>query len=517
MARTKLRENYQDGELYHGQDVNAITKRVNELDDASVDISLVVDGKQDKLTAGDNVTIVNNVISARPQDLSDYATKEEVTTALTEVESAITELSESKQDVLTAGSNITIEDNVISASHPDLSGFATKEEVQTGLSGKQDTLTAGDNISISGNTISAQQPDLSPYALQNDVAEELAKKEDSSAHTQDMAAIQAELDTKTDSTAFTQFQNTVQSDITSLQNGKQDTLTPGSNITIVGNTISAQQPDLTPYALAEDVQTAITQVEGAKQDKLTAGDNITIENNVISASQPDLSPYALSADVQTALSGKQDTLTAGTNITINNGVISASQPDLSSYATKTYVTQQTSLKQNIVDAQVSIETLEEDLNAFTESGNYRILVDMGTSKAPATLMVISDETNGIVLQRFQMLADGETYMVRSYSDRLGTWSTVVQGMVGSINDNASGTAKDLQSYSISKVDQLISGKQNTLSAGTGVSIQNDVISLTGAGGAMIDDTATASTTVWSSEKTQNLIEAAHIEFINLVD
>ena len=91
------------------------------------------------------------------------------------------------------------------------------------------------------------------------------------------------------------------------------------------------KPDMSQYATQTDL--------AGKQDTLTAGSNITIVNDVISATaepqvnadwdatsgvseilnKPDLSQYA----TQTDLSGKQDVLTAGANITIVNDVISA--------------------------------------------------------------------------------------------------------------------------------------------------------------------------------------------------
>lgn len=97
--------------------------------------------KQDKLTAGANITIdSNNMISA-----TGLATQVEL---------------ESKQDKLTAGDNITIgSNNIISASQPtktsDLtndSGFITNEYHDAT---KQDKLTAGTNITIENNVISA--------------------------------------------------------------------------------------------------------------------------------------------------------------------------------------------------------------------------------------------------------------------------------------------------------------------------------------------------------------------------
>ena len=94
-------------------------------------------------------------------DLSDYITETDLQSALS-----------SKQDVLTAGSNISIQNNVISATDTtytagpgvninndiisvDTSVVATQSDLTSGLADKQDTLTAGQNITINNNVISA--------------------------------------------------------------------------------------------------------------------------------------------------------------------------------------------------------------------------------------------------------------------------------------------------------------------------------------------------------------------------
>ncbi len=79
-------------------------------------------GKQDTLTAGNNITITNNVISATaaPQEQADW----------TQSDSSAVDYIKHK---------------------PDLSQYATQQD----LSGKQDTLTAGQNITITNNVISA--------------------------------------------------------------------------------------------------------------------------------------------------------------------------------------------------------------------------------------------------------------------------------------------------------------------------------------------------------------------------
>ena len=61
-----------------------------------------------------------------------------------------------KQDVLTAGNNITIDvNNVISSSGGEGGGGITQQELDDGLETKQDILTAGANISIVGSTINS--------------------------------------------------------------------------------------------------------------------------------------------------------------------------------------------------------------------------------------------------------------------------------------------------------------------------------------------------------------------------
>lgn len=182
--------------------------------------------KQDKLTAGSNISIVNNVISAtaEPQVQADWAQTDssavdyiknkpsskplvagtnisitesasqvtisasaapqvnadwDATSGVAEILNKPTNLVQDANYVHTDNNYTTAEKNKLAGieagaevnvkpdwnaasgsdaeilNKPDLSVYATKSEVTTGLAGKQDTLTAGSNISIVGNTISA--------------------------------------------------------------------------------------------------------------------------------------------------------------------------------------------------------------------------------------------------------------------------------------------------------------------------------------------------------------------------
>lgn len=112
--------------------------------DMNTAITNAVKDKQDKLTAGTNITIVDNVISATGGGgggtVTDAYTKAETNNLLA-----------AKQDKLTAGTNISIKGTTISST---VDAY-TRSETQGLLSAKQNTLSAGAYITISGNTISA--------------------------------------------------------------------------------------------------------------------------------------------------------------------------------------------------------------------------------------------------------------------------------------------------------------------------------------------------------------------------
>ena len=138
-----------------------------------------LDDYQPLLTAGTGIDITNNnvhvdntvAMKSDLPDLTDYVTESELQTALSDY-ATDTELSNglaTKQDVLTAGSNITISGSTISATDTtysagsglslngttfsvDTSTIATKSD----LSGKQDTLSAGNGIAIASNVVSAK-------------------------------------------------------------------------------------------------------------------------------------------------------------------------------------------------------------------------------------------------------------------------------------------------------------------------------------------------------------------------
>ena len=133
--------------------------------------------KQDKLTAGSNITITNNVISATaaPQQNADWNATSGVTEILNKPQNLVqdadyvhtdnnfTTAEKNKLAGIEAGAEANVKPDWTAAAgsdaeilnKPDLSVYATKTEVASDLADKQDTLTAGSNITITNNVISA--------------------------------------------------------------------------------------------------------------------------------------------------------------------------------------------------------------------------------------------------------------------------------------------------------------------------------------------------------------------------
>lgn len=219
-----------------------------------------VEGKQEKLKAGSNIIInaIDNTISAidTVPDLSAYAFKAD----LPDLSPYAT-----KAELPDTSQYLTLKDLLEIEVYDDA-------EIKQELSSKQEKLEAGNNITIEDNKISATIPDvdLSSYALATDIPD-----------TSDYITLADLPDVENyDDTAIKQEIST-----------KQAKLIAGENIAIEDNIISAVDTvqDLKPYALKSDIPdvSEFITANDLPEDKdttYTAGDNITIdENNVISS------------------------------------------------------------------------------------------------------------------------------------------------------------------------------------------------------------------------------------------
>lgn len=244
-----------------------------------------------------------------------------------------------KQNTLTAGINITIEDNVISAdgitgvSWGDIDGnLADQTDLSSALGDKQDTLTAGANITIDGNNeISATDTtytagsgldltgtefsvDSSVVALKTDLPTKTSELSNDGSDGTSTYVEADDLATVATSGSYNDLLN--KPTIPTVNNG---TLTVTQNGTSKG-TFTANQSGNATIALTDTTYSNFTGTDG------------------VSAGTAGLVPAPAATDANAFLKGDGTwgtppgtTYTAGTNIQINGSTISATDTTYSNF------------------------------------------------------------------------------------------------------------------------------------------------------------------------------------------
>lgn len=342
-----------------------------------------------------------------------------------------------------AGTGITISENgVISATgvgaiDENLSTVSTNpvqnKAVTNAVNGKQDKLTAGTGITIQGNVISSTGG--------------------------------VNIDTALSTTSVNPVQNKV---ITNALNGLEQNVT---NLTNEVNNLEGSVTNISNQVT--NITQEITDLGDDKQDKLVAGENITIVGNVISAtggggsvvvdsvlSTTSTNPVQNKVITQTlngmqaSIGTKQERLTAGANITIDaNNVISASGGGgLPSGGT----TGQALVKRT--DSSYDVE--------WATVGGGGVTVDDAlstTSENPVQNKVITSNLNSL------------SSSVTNIDNRVTNIETG-----GNVDDALSTTSTNAVQNKV--ITGALDGKQDTLVAGTGITITGNVISASGGGG-----------------------------------
>ena len=176
--------------------------------------------------------------------------------------------------------------------------------------------------------------------------------------------------------------------------------------------------------------------------------------------------YESTKTLQDVIADKQDTLTAGDNIQISGNTISVVNliNDLVSSANSTY-------------SSSKIFELISNLNQF----NIQVVNELPATGQTHTLyfVPVSDATEPDTMDEYMWINN--------------SWELV-------------GTTRiDLSDYYTSaQVDTLLGNKQNTLIAGTGISISGDTIS-----SSIINDDATSYSSTWSSNKISSSIDEGY--------
>ena len=379
-----------------------------------------------------------------------------VTTAVANVAAEQTQLAQDiagKQDQLTAGANITIENNVISASG------------------------GGGTIDIDTTVTPNSQHAVTSEGIYNAI--QTAKTAVETQHTTDINRIDGELAGKASTTSVTTLRGDMEDEIERVEGDYQDadtaldtrlTAVETAQTTTEGNVTTLQQDVATLELTVRSHTTSIHHI----RDRLdTAESNIT---------QLQTNTSTLSGDVsslQQTVSGKQDKLTAGTNITIQNNVISASggggQVTLDDTVTET---SSNGVKSSGI--YTAIQNAKSELSTRLTDAEGDIS-DLQTSTAALESDVEQAQTDISTLQT------GQQTLTTNLSTETSARETADQALRVSINGNSSAinTLRTNTNASITQLQTDIAGKQDQLTAGSNITIENNVISASGGGGSVI--------------------------------
>lgn len=287
----------------------------------------LLSGKQDTLTAGENISIVNNVISSTAGTYSagtglelngtEFSIDDTVAlkTEIPTVNNGALTIQKNGTDVasFTANSGTNVTANITvptdTAQLSNGAGFQTASDVSALISGKQDALTAGSNIQINGTTISATD---TTYSAGNGL---------------NLTGTVFSADTDILQTKLTPGNNiTIENGVISSSGGEYTAgngLELTNNVFAIDDSVVALKSDIPIISSASlTIQRNGVDVATFTTDSATpVTANITVPTN--NAQLANGAGYQTASDVQSLIIGKQDVLTPGNNIQITGNTISA--------------------------------------------------------------------------------------------------------------------------------------------------------------------------------------------------
>ena len=375
---------------------------------------------------------------------------------------------------------------------------AEQTQMAQDIAGKQDQLTAGANITIQNNVISASGGETididttvtpnSQHAVTSEgiyTAIQTAKTAVETQHTTDINRIDGELAGKASTASVTTLRGDMEDEIERVEGDYKDadtaldtrlTAVEAAQTTTEGNVTTLQQNVTTLQQTQTSQGTAIQGIRGRLD---TAESNIT---------QLQTNTSTLSGDVsslQQTVSGKQDQLTAGTNITIQNNVISASgggQVTLDDTVTET---SSNGVKSSGI--YTAIQNAKSELSTRLTDAEGDIS-DLQTSTAALESDVEQAQTDISTLQT------GQQTLTTNLSNETSAREAADQALRIDVNGNSSAinTLRTNTNASITQLQTDVAGKQDKLTAGDNISIVNNVISALSGGGSTVKNPSTVS-------------------------
>lgn len=462
-------------------DIESITAQFEQIN-ADIEQLQATQSQQGTTIQGYNTRLLELETTADSQDQAIDALDGRVTGVTTAVSNVVAEQTQmaqdiaGKQDQLTAGANITIQNNVISASG------------------------GGGTIDIDTTVTANSQHAVTSEGIYNAI--QTAKTAVETQHTTDINRIDGELAGKASTASVTTLRGDMEDEIERVEGDYQDadtaldtrlTAVETAQTTTEGNVTTLQQNVTTLQQTQTSQGTAIQGIRGRLD---TAESNIT---------QLQTNTSTLSGDVsslQQTVSGKQDQLTAGTNITIQNNVISASGGG--SVTLDNDVTQNSQNGVKSSGIYTAIQTAKSDM-ATQDAAIQADLTALTTRVDDVEDDVEQAQTDISTLQT------GQQTLTTNLSTETSAREAADQALRIDVNANTSAinTLRTNTNASITQLQTDIASKQDQLTAGQNITIQNNVISASGGGGGGQLAPAGDFTEMYSAKSNQTAAISAH--------
>lgn len=439
-------------------DLESITAQFEQID-ADIEQLQATQSQQGTTLQGYNTRLLDLETTTDLQDQAIDALDGRVTGVTTTVSNVVAEQTQmaqdiaGKQDQLTAGANITIQNNVISASG------------------------GGGTIDIDTTVTPNSQHAVTSEGIYNAI--QTAKTAVETQHTTDINRIDGELAGKASTASVTTLRGDMEDEIERVEGDYQDadtaldtrlTAVETAQTTTDGNVTTLQQNVTTLQQTQTSQGTAIQGIRGRLD---TAESNIT---------QLQTNTSTLSGDVsslQQTVSGKQDQLTAGQNITIQNNVISASGGGSS-------VTLDNDVTQNSQNGVKSSGIYTAIQNAKSDMATQDAAIQADLTALTTRVDDVEDDVEQAQTD-ISTLQTGQQTLTTNLSSETSAREAADQALRIDVNANASAinTLRTNTETSITQLQTDVAGKQDTLTAGTNITIENNVISSSGGGGSVI--------------------------------
>ena len=484
-----------------------VDKLISAVTVSAVSEAWVEDYAYDKATVEEKVDTLNTKIERVNNRFDNYYTTAE-TSSSTEIADALTAVND---QIVSATSGMAtqewVENQGYLTEHQSLSGYATEEYVQDYTYNKAiidskdaEKLDISDFQTYSGTVASELSGKASQSlvdALSGTVADEIARATSAETALDDkIDAVQSGLTndyyTKSETSSKTEIADAITGvdtknlDVTEFTAYTANTDTRLDNVDYRVDTISGQVADI---GVNCDLRLDVLEAW-----KISAGTDIA-NLQVGLVSKADASALT---DVQTALQAKQDRLIAGDNITIVNNVISAvggasgitsgQVESMIASATSGMATEQWVLDKNYITGvdlsnyalKSEIPTVPTSNTAFTNDAGYATsgYVNSAVSGKQDTLV---SGTNIKTINGESVLGSGNISVSSTGGISSAECQTMIDNSISGKTNESDFSAHTANTNIHVTTAQTASwdAKQNALTAGGGISITNNVISVTG--------------------------------------